>query len=212
VSPSKVPRPELETLPKFVTQEWLDKAGSSILKCWKSDQKRKPPTALVRCSRGGKTRALSELASEMACGCDYIGFVHDFSNLNAEEQLDPVGALCRRIAFAADSKFDPSKDAGLTFDEFREFAVTADEIRDWLGQTPCVLLIDELNNLNELAKKESETGKALAEVLKKIFLNMKDRYLVFSSHVVTTGDDLSAYMEDNNERKVDVVHLAIADK
>ena len=214
LSPSKVPLPLAETTPVFLTKKWLDETGSSILKWWERVDYRKPPTALVRCSRGGKTRALKELAYWLQqkwpkATILFVSF-NDFSGLSDEEQLDPVGALCRRIAFAADSSLDGGVSAA--FEKMREFAVSPEAIRDWLQQTPCVLLIDELNNMSELAKKNSAPGKDLAQFLKKNFLDMQNRYLIFSSHVVTTAGDLSGYMETNSERKVQIVHLPIANE
>ena len=216
LSPSKVSLPLVESKPAFLTKEWLDATGSSILQWWESEDYRKPPTALVRCSRGGKTRALKELAhwlQQKRPGATilFVSF-NDFSGLSDEEQLDPVGALCRRIAFAADSSLDKSGGLGAAFEKIGELAVSPKAIRDWLQQTPCVLLIDELNNMKELAKKNSVPGKDLAKFLKKNFLDMENRYLIFSSHVVTTAGDLSGYMETNSERKVQIVHLPIANE
>ena len=151
-------------------------------------------------------------AAETAWGYDLFVSFNDFSGLSDEEQLDPVGALCRRIAFAADSSLDKSGGLGAAFEKIGELAVSPKAIRDWLQQTPCVLLIDELNNMKELAKKNSAPGKDLAQFLKKNFLDMQNRYLIFSSHVVTTADDFSGYMETNSERGVEVVHLPITDK
>ena len=75
----------------------------------------------------------------------YVSF-NDFSSLDPWEMRDPVGALCRRIAFAAlkgREEFPTDDD----FDSFRQTMVTEGDILSWLGDTPCILLMDELNIL-----------------------------------------------------------------
>ena len=67
-----------------------------------------PPMAVVRCSRGGKTRALYEIANWMKepsstrepVAVIYVSF-NDFSSLHNNEQDDLLQALCQRVAFAA---------------------------------------------------------------------------------------------------------------
>ena len=67
--------------------------------------RRVAPLCLARCSCGGKTRALHEIAIRLKeilpdTAVIYVTF-KDFSDLNDKDQKDPIGALCRRIAFAA---------------------------------------------------------------------------------------------------------------
>ena len=74
---------------------------------------RVPPMAVVRCSRGGKTRSLYEIARMMRAekpsrdpiAVLFVSF-HDFSSLHPGEQRDPLQALCQRIAFIAGSPAD----------------------------------------------------------------------------------------------------------
>jgi hypothetical protein len=64
-----------------------------------------------------------------------------------------------------------------------------------------VLLIDELNNLPQ--------SRGLAEFLKKNFVSRANRYLVFSSHVLTTVAELAAHMEVFSNRNVIVQPLPL---
>jgi hypothetical protein len=64
---------------------------------------RVPPMALVRCSRGGKTRSLRELACLLKTKLPDVAVIfislNDFSTLETWENNDQIGALCRRIAY-----------------------------------------------------------------------------------------------------------------
>jgi len=71
-----------------------------------------------------------------------------------------------------------------------------------LGDTPCVLLIDELNNLNQ--------SKDLSEFLRDVFLKSFHRYFVFSSHEVITTGKLVDFMANYSNRDVLIRHLPLA--
>jgi hypothetical protein len=193
--------------PPFITQQWIDDTGGHILGLCDSNTDRKPPMALVRCSRGGKTRALKELAKWLREKRKDLSIIfvsaNDTTDLRDDEQSDPVGAICRRIAFAALK--DPVKD----FDSFRNTLVTQEQIQKWIGDTPCVLLIDELNLVDELLKTGSTLGHDLAVFLKKTFL-CHNRHLVFTSHIVSVTSSLELYMEKVSEREVIIVRLPLA--
>lgn len=75
-----------------------------------------PPMALVRCSRGGKTRALREIARKVRSRGYAVLFVsfNDKTSMKFCEQEDPLQALLRRIAFSAIREFSP----GMTFHNF----------------------------------------------------------------------------------------------
>jgi len=104
------------------------------------NQHRVGPMALVRCSRGGKTRALYEIANS---GVSYSGdpvrviFVsfNDFSALDHTDQEDPLQALMLRIAFAALKPQNLDSDTGARktklqqFSEFREKDYVINETR-----------------------------------------------------------------------------------
>jgi hypothetical protein len=190
--------------PPFTAKpSWLDDTLSSIITYFAksdTDMERVPPMALVRCSRGGKTRALKEIAKalkeKMPDACIVYVSLNDYSSLANWEQLDPIGALCRRIAFAASG--NPTE----VFKEFRNTKLTADQISQWLNGCSCVLLVDELNLLTSLEYQESKSGREFATFVKENFLSNINRYFIFSSHVVSTLPALSTYMESVSNRAI----------
>jgi hypothetical protein len=216
-SPTDVVVPPLQKRePPFVTSEWLH-AIVDIVKerCKASDSASLlvPPMALVRCSRGGKTRALQEIARQLKADLPgssvvYVTF-NDSSSLQSWEQDDPLGALCRRIAFASLRERDYEK-SDRQYEAFASARVSADEIGDWLGEnTPCILLVDELNLLVELNKTDSRVAKNFALFLKSCFLITENRYFIFSSHVASTVRLLMDLMEAGSSRQVDIQELPL---
>ena len=83
---------------------------------------------------------------------------------------DPLAAIRRRIAFAA------LKDKTVNFEDFRNVDFPEKELKDWLGSTPCVLLVDELNLLDE------KLDAAFSKFVKQMFLVQSGRYFIFSSN------------------------------
>jgi hypothetical protein len=197
--------------PPFLTKGWIDDRVAEIYtefvrKDEDDGSYRKPPMAVVRCCRGGKSRALIELALRIKSRCDITAFrisFNDATALQESEQNDLIGAVCRRIAFAA------RKDKETTFAQFLEFSVTEVQIKDWLADAPLVLLLDEINLALALSIKDSVVGKEFAIFLKRHFLSPRNRYLVFSSHTVSTSGILTSYMESVSERPVHVRQLPL---
>jgi hypothetical protein len=157
--------------PPFLTKGWIKKRVNEIYaefvrKDHPAGLYRKPPMAVVRCSRGGKSRALIELALRIKSRCDITAFRICFNDLTAltdVEQDDLIGAVCRRIAFAA------RKDTNITFAQFLKFSVTEKLIEAWLGDKPLVLLLDEINLAREIHAEGSKVGKDFAIFLKEHF-------------------------------------------
>ena len=93
--------------PPFTSEPgWLEETKRLVLKYYEAEDSnalRVPPMALVRCSRGGKTRALEELAHILKLQNIPVVMIslNDYSSLKEWEKADGVGAVCRRIAFAA---------------------------------------------------------------------------------------------------------------
>ncbi len=91
--------------------------------------------ALVRCSRGGKTRALEEIAHSLRRKRPEISVVfvsfNDDSVIKDWEHADPVAALCRRIAFAALDIAVPNKH---DYDAFAETDATGSDILELAEQ------------------------------------------------------------------------------
>jgi hypothetical protein len=199
VEDDKVP-PVSAKAPPFTSEPgWLEETERLVLKHYEAEdgEERVPPMALVRCSRGGKTRALLELARVLKLRNIPVVMIslNDYSELEEWEIADGVGAVCRRIAFAASRDRDFGKSLG-QYEDFstRKWNVTAQQVVGWLGDRPCVLLIDELNNLPQ--------SRALGEFLKRKFVSPRNRYLVFSSHVLATTGELSQFMDSASSRQV----------
>ena len=199
--------------PEFVAEDkWLERHAQELLN-WADtvDEAREgtgrvPPMAFVRCSRGGKTRVLRELSRKLRqlrpeLGVIYVTF-NNYSPLHHWEHSDAVDALCRRIAFAA---LRQKQDTDLSFDAFRATNVTVADIESFLGDTPCVLLIDELNVLNA----GGEQAIALAGFLKHHFLFGRGRYFAFSSHVAPTGKGMAEFFDAVSERDVFIRELPL---
>jgi hypothetical protein len=213
VPPLEVRRPAVGAgEPPFCAEHgWLERLSSCVSthmdQTDKHDQDGKvldrvPPLALIRCSRGGKTRALLELAAAFRkqrpkVAVIFVSFNNDTS-VDEWELEEPVNALWRRIAFAALDITSPTKQ---DWKKFANTSVTSEDIMQWLGQTPCLLLIDELNLLN--------CGKDVAEFLKDHFLSPVGRYFVFSSHVVPASQTLSRFMDNTSLRKVLIWELPL---
>jgi hypothetical protein len=162
--------------------------------------------ALIRCSRGGKTRALKEIAfalKERMPDCVVLSVSFSaFSCVQDWEQADPIGALCRRIAFAAVCSKPGSK---LTESDYREHFATMivkdADILSWLEDVPCVLMIDELHRLDGLQSTDGfslyekcTTASSVIKFLELNFLMQKNRYFVFSSNVASTVNCVDMYM------------------
>ena len=184
--------PHLEPItPPFVSQEgWLDDIVGRVTDlCLKEDAAdgsyRVPITSLARCSRGGKTRALYELAKALREQCIPTLFVsfNDFSNCDYEilRGDSSLEMLCRRIAFDARPASLRTGAISDDFKAFKKYSITADEVSSFLGTNQVVLLIDELNNV--------ELDKDIVLFLKENFLTQRGRYYVFSSHLSSTNPE-----------------------
>jgi hypothetical protein len=198
--------------PEFVSgEEWegVDLEIRRHFECSDEDEadqcdgfKRVPPMAVVRFSRGGKTRALYEIAT--ICkekvkveSVIYVSF-NDSTSLSEWEQEDPLQALCLRIAFAALHQSDTcSGTRAQQFEEFRSRNILVEPtmILRWLGNSSAVLLVDELNNLRELTKRKSKEASAFGRFLKDNFLGTENRYFVFSSHLLDTFEFFSLHVD-----------------
>jgi hypothetical protein len=184
----------VETEPPFIASDnWLEDVTETIKTQMEEADgpSRVPPMALMRCSRGGKTRALKEIGKSLKsqlpnAAIIYISFNNN-SQLKARELTDPLAALRRRIAYAA------MKDKPKDFDDIGDRDFREKDLNVWLGDLPCVLLIDELNLVTSL-------NSDFAYYLKENFLSSKGRYFVFSSHIVTTAQKLSDCMESVSNR------------
>jgi len=160
----------------------------------------------------------------------FVSF-NDYSPLGAHDQENPLEALLLRIAFAAweeiDEKYNAQVKMGqikssgskrkLLSSEFRAFReqyhVTKRDVVEWLGAEPALLIIDELNNLDKLATKDSEGTKEMADFIKTYFLKEQGRYFVFSTHILSTLECFGVYMEhsSSSDRGVLLQELPLVD-
>jgi hypothetical protein len=81
-----------------------------------------------------------------------------------------------------------ARDKTRAFQQFssRNYKIEAEHIQDWLGDTPVILLVDELSNLTELTARNSPQATKFGQFIKNNFLGRRERYFVFSSHLLTT--------------------------
>jgi len=113
---SRIRPPRLsKDAPEFVCEEgWLSKTKEKILDGFRAGDSgdgsfRVPPLALIRHTRGGKTRSLYELMRVMdehflgVANSPVLLFItfNDFANLSSWEIENPLKAVCHRISFSA---------------------------------------------------------------------------------------------------------------
>ena len=217
---------------EFTIQNQLDAYDSEP-----SESYRVEPLAVSRCSRGGKTRSLIEIANmnfthgKQKVPVVFVSF-NDYSPLDSHDQENPLEALLLRIAFAAwkeiDKKYKPqvkldptesphSKTKTLlssVFTAFRkDYHVTEEDVLNWLGDAPALLIVDELNNLDKLAVKDSAETKKMVDFIKTYFLKEQGRYFVFSTHTLSTLECFGVYMEhsSNSDRGVLLQELPLVE-
>ena len=212
VHPLKV-KTQKEDHPPFVAPEnWLENIGNEILTnlaTLETAQTRVRPMALVRCARGGKTRALREIANWLKKKDEKLAVIfvslNSFSHLRIGEEQNPKLALCRRIAYAARQGQDVP-DSKELYEPFENAEVSFETIKKWLHKVRCVLLIDELNLFDAMnGNTLTFAGRELFDFLKNEFLMAEGRYFVFSSHVLSLSHDMSAFMDPGSARDV-LVH------
>ena len=213
--PAKDVEPEFVCPDRYLT----DMKGEIMNRLEEQDggagDKRVPPTAVVRCSRGGKTRTLYEIAHMMRnespqtredhLAVLFITFNDFMSLLETEKQdEDMLQVFLKRVAFMATYKFeksfsqDPIDDIAIAFDEFRSSSTFYDPelFVAWFGNFDILLIVDELNNLSGLDDGDRKgEAKVLGDFLKKNFLSRIGRYFVFSSHLISTVSDFGEFVQ-----------------
>ncbi|CEM12873.1 unnamed protein product [Vitrella brassicaformis CCMP3155] len=77
-------------------------------------------------------------------------------------------------------------------------------MEEWLGSDPLVLFVDELNRRipPDTVFEEEPLAKELADYVLQHFLNKRQRYFVFSSHVAALGNSLRRYYSSFSFRGV----------
>uniref|UniRef100_A0A0G4HMW0 Uncharacterized protein n=1 Tax=Chromera velia CCMP2878 TaxID=1169474 RepID=A0A0G4HMW0_9ALVE len=186
------------------------------------------PLAVVRFSRGGKTRALKELAI-MLGNTIFVSFNgKDHTNLSMAEEEDVLlhsqvsllDCLLIRVAWAL---LPAQRKVAQNFAAWRsQHTVSRKLIQDHLSGKDCVLLVDELNALlglaNMLEKRVPEVQYCaqvgdLYGFLKDEFMKPAGRLFGFSSHTFETPTALSQLEQkfplSNSERLVCLQQLPL---
>ena len=138
---------------------------------------RKSPLGISRLGRGGKSTVLRKLfnalkKSDMKVNPVYISFNGNFKFQDGESQAQ---AILRLIASQLINTGGSTSVDLVCDEEYLEKYIRESE-------RPFILLIDELNCLGNPLQTDA------AILLRKMFLDPADRYLVFSTHVYLTVD------------------------
>ena len=193
------PPPLDDKEPEFVSNAgWLDQVASLLSDEFRSSDSSRPhgrvqPMALVGCSRSGKTRALKELARHLKqvffTGVIFVSF-NDYSQVTVEDEEDPLQALCKRIAFeglCAETTLE-GKRAAYNFFDSEKYVINPNSLRHWLGASPVILFIDELNSLKSATTIGTNAARRFGDFVRRTFLVDENRYTVFSTHALSTLD------------------------
>jgi len=184
--PNEIPVAE-NALP-YLTKKWLQDTVNSIKEDFHApdtQQFHDSPMAVIRSSRGGKFKALYELSrvlKERLRGDDvaviYIS-LNDQTSLISWESLNPIDAICRRIAFAALPRTEETQ----SFKSFaEEVELSSRAIVQWLGESPRILLIDELHKFEGMTDPGNVAMKDFAAFLKNHFLTYDKEYFAVWFH------------------------------
>ena len=138
------------------------------------------PVILSRCTRGGKTTVLCRLFDELktrGCSPIFVSFNGDYNITPLKRERDSIETLTRAIAISVMMK--PPEDRGAV-------QCSEDVLTEYFAREgKMVLLIDELNVL--LRPGSAEDHSRVGSYLRSQFLDRKDRFLVFSTHVSETA-------------------------
>ena len=173
---------------------------------------RVPPTCAARCARGGKTTFLQKLREKLA-GAQYFPIFVSFNGESPVQRRDneladqwlyrtiayallPDGPLCQEVA----AKFGTVTCGESTLQAY------------FKSQKNVVLLVDELNQLllKSPNNADRDAERQAAKFMKDVFLGAEGAYMVFTSHIQSTGLDLTQYMEGNSVRGLEVTGLPFA--
>eukprot|EP00439_Symbiodinium_sp_Y106_P012614 s7064_g1.t2 len=173
---------------------------------------RVPPTCAARCARGGKTTFLQKLGERLA-EAQYLPIFVSFNGESPVKRRDNELAdewLYRTIAYALLPAGTLRQDVAAEFGTVTCGEKTLESY--FKSQKNVVLLVDELNQLllkspTEEEKKAEQRG---ARFMKNAFLGAEGAYMVFTSHIQSTGLDLTQYMEGDSVRGLEITGLPFA--
>jgi hypothetical protein len=131
---------------------------------------RVPPLMISRLARGGKTTTLCLLFDELKRKGMHPIFIT--FNGSANFQLRNGESQCATIL-----RLIASQLVNIGVQESQRLVCDESALDNYIGNEPFVLLIDELNAL--AAPVDAEAGS----LLRRLFLDKENRYLVFTTHV-----------------------------
>ena len=112
---------------------------------------------------------------------------NDYSPIEQPNDEDPLQALLQRMVFEIQTTPNADKKAAYALFRDENYHIDPSCIwRHWLGDGNAILLIDELNNL--LPNKGNTA--LFGNFIRSQFLIRSGRYLIFSTHVLTTLESL----------------------
>ncbi|CEM32225.1 unnamed protein product [Vitrella brassicaformis CCMP3155] len=208
--------------PKFIGDTYLNNALMLLEAEYQQETDyaayRVAPMTFTRFSRGGKTTMLYEMGNRLKAkrmNPLFVSFNEGSlysTGAKGEQAFAPtlLDSVYLRAAWAAaktETREAVAERAGVAVDRLRfsdwlkHVSVTRETIDNWLGDQPCVMLIDELN---KVVKRERylHMENDLGEYLKTDFLLKGQRYFVFSSHVTTIKNDLRKFLNCDSNRPV----------
>ncbi|KAG7356059.1 hypothetical protein IV203_000745 [Nitzschia inconspicua] len=200
---TELPKPDEGEWDFLEPEKWLDTTREQLVDHAKRKDKnsnRCSPIALIRCSRGGKTRSMVELARKVreedeSYSIVFVTFNTDIPLHSKDEQRDPVEELCIRIAYAA---FKEKKSTPTDFRRFyaTNYTVGREWVEAWLQEAKCILFVDEINLLQD------RIDGILADFLKVSFVLPAGRGFVVSTHRAPVSRELAEFMFSTSNGEV----------
>ncbi|CAE7025420.1 unnamed protein product [Symbiodinium natans] len=220
LSQARVPAAKLQDGQRLVGIDACVKACMGLIEKYinRSDvsvTNRVPPTCAARCARGGKTTFLLKLGERLA-EAEYLPIFVSFNGESPVKRRDNELAdewLYRTIAYAllpANSSLRQD-----VADELGNKTCQKSTLQSYFEcQKNVVLLVDELNQLllRGPTQEEKNAEQDAARFMKNVFLGSEGAYMVFTSHIQSTGLDLTQYMEGDSVRGLEITGLPFADE
>jgi hypothetical protein len=150
---------------------------------------RVPPTVITRLARGGKTTVVLCVAEETKA----IGMFPSYIDLNStfimQDDETELESVVRLIGIQFLSEADNLAVTEIIEEKKQKVVFSKEKVLEWIKKInkPFILFIDELNKLG------APCDQHLSKFLTKNFLDEKNRYLVFSSHI-PLNIDVSPFM------------------
>ena len=134
---------------------------------------RVPPLAITSMARSGKTTLLTQIYNDLLEEGNFNPIFVDFNGnggFSRQDGEDDADAFLRWVATSLIYQ---------TGEDVPKFTCNEQELDEYLDKStkPIVLLVDELNGLTQ-----NKVSDRLGKVLRKMFLDKRNRYLCFTTH------------------------------